>query len=207
MEQSEYWQDRWRSGRGWPVNGFARRCCARFKENNLTGVLDLGCGAGVDSIYFARQGLRVTAVDFSASGIEAIERSARRDKLTNIEVVREDLTQLDFPPETFGAVYAHLSLHYFDDETTTRIFDRVRDILRPGGLFCVKCKSTDDVLYGQGEPVGPDMFVKAHLRHFFSREYMADKLARFRILHLRRTTSLYHGYKSHFIEAVAEKVG
>ncbi len=46
------------------------------------------------------------------------------------------------------------------------------------------------------------MYKKDHIRHFFSKNYMKEKLNKFKI---RKTSSIYHNYKSAFIEAVAKK--
>ena len=77
--------------------------------------------------------------------------------------------------------------------------------MKSGGIIFIKCKSVEDALYGQGEKVGEDMYKKGHLRHFFSENYMKEKLRDFKILNVRKTSSVYHQYKSNFIEAVATK--
>ena len=41
-------------------------------------LVDLGCGEGRDSIYFARQGYRVLGVDISSVGVQKAERRASR---------------------------------------------------------------------------------------------------------------------------------
>lgn len=45
-------------------------------------VLDLGCGQGRDAILFAKQGMRVTAVDTSPTGIKQMLAQAKKQKLT-----------------------------------------------------------------------------------------------------------------------------
>lgn len=109
---------------------------------------------------------------------------------------------------SFDVVYAHLSLHYFDDETTKKIFKKISFILKPGGYLFVKCKSTDDKLYGVGKKIGIDMYQKKGewLRHFFSKRYMEEMLVDFKIIKIRKSSSVYHSYKSSFIESFAKKV-
>jgi ubiquinone/menaquinone biosynthesis C-methylase UbiE len=43
--------------------------------------------------------------------------------------------ELPFADETFDVVYASLSLHYFDEETTNLIFKEIYRILKPGGIL------------------------------------------------------------------------
>lgn len=70
----------------------------------------------------------------------------------------------------------------------------------------MKCKSTDDSLFGKGKRLGENMYKKSHIRHFFTKKYMTENLKKFRIIKVRKTSSVYHEYKSAFIEAAAEKI-
>ncbi len=51
---------------------------ARRLPRSLRTVVDLGCGEGRDSIYFARQGYRVLGVDISGVGVRKAELRASR---------------------------------------------------------------------------------------------------------------------------------
>ncbi|MFH2105310.1 MAG: class I SAM-dependent methyltransferase [Parcubacteria group bacterium] len=196
----KYWQNKWVNRTRESVNNFARRSYTLIKDKNFKTLLEIGCGSGQDSLYFHRQGLQVTALDFSRSGIAQLKA-----KNAKIDCRQQDIRQAKFKPNSFDIIYAHLSLHYFDDRTTTQIFAKLHRWLKPGGYIFIKCKSTNDSLYGQGKKIGPDMYDKGHVRHFFSPEYMQEKLQQFKIIKIRKTSSTYHLYKSSFIEAVATK--
>lgn len=200
MNEPNYWKNKWSDRPLEPANNFAKRAYTLIKAKKLQSLLDLGCGDGRDSIYFSNKGLSVTAVDFSESGIAKLKTRSRK-----IKCIAEDIRKINFPENSFDVIYAHLSLHYFDDETTNRIFDNLFKILKKGGLIFVKCKSVDDALFGKGEKVGENMYKKGHIRHFFTKDYMTEKLKSFKIIKVRKTSSIYHEYKSAFIEAVATK--
>lgn len=169
-------------------------------------LLDLGCGAGRDSLYFAQKGLKVTATDWSQSGLDQLRKLAEKNKVANLEVIQQDISKLTFNPNSFDVIYAHLSLHYFDDETTKQICDKLYSVLKKDGLLFIKCKSTDDMLYGRGRKLEENMYKhRDHVRHFFNKEYMTALLAKFQIIKVRRSSSVYHSYKSSFIEAIAKK--
>ncbi|GIW63517.1 MAG: hypothetical protein KatS3mg091_319 [Patescibacteria group bacterium] len=154
---------------------FAKCGFKLIKAKNCRSLLDLGCGDGRDSIYFANKGLKVTAVDFSKSGIEKLKTRQNRIK-NRINCILKDIRNINFPENSFVVIYAHLSLHYFDDKTTSKIFDNLYKVLKKGGLIFVKCKSTDDALFGKGKKVGENMYKKGHVQHFFTKEYMTEKL-------------------------------
>lgn len=196
------WDHIWKNLEKKSINLFAKRCYKLIKMKNCKTLLDIGCGLGQDAIYFSKQGLKITAVDFSEEAIKKLKSK----NTNNITFYHQDIKKLSFPENSFDCIYAHLSLHYFDDTTTEKIFNNLYKILKTGGIVCIKCKSTDDMLYGKGKELERDMFNKeGKTRHFFSKEYMEKKLRKFKNIRIRKTTSVYHKYKSSFIEAIAEK--
>ncbi|MEE9158672.1 MAG: class I SAM-dependent methyltransferase [Gammaproteobacteria bacterium] len=56
--------------------------------------LDLGCGAGTYSLYMARRGYRVTAVDFMPQAVEMLGRRAAHEGL-EIDAVQADINDWD----------------------------------------------------------------------------------------------------------------
>lgn len=179
---------------------FAKSAADLLHTRPNVSILDIGCGDGRDAHFFAEQGLIVTAIDFSS---EAIERVKKLNSAIDARVM--ETQRMNFPDASFDAIYAHLSLHYFDDVTTTAVFRNVYRMLKPGGFFFVKCKSTKDTYYGEGERVGEHMYVRSYLRHFFTPEYMRKQLNDFTVLTLDETAAEYDGKTSAFIEAVAIK--
>lgn len=94
-------------------------------------VLDLGCGAGVEVVRFARAGARVTCVDIAANAIELTRQNLAQQGLDGrLEVA--DAEALPFADASFDFVYAHGVMQYTEDEQ--RLVDEVRRVLRPGGL-------------------------------------------------------------------------
>lgn len=200
----QVWRDGWK-GRSEPVNALAKTVVRRMRENKGRKLLDVGCGNGTDSLFLARHGFAVTATDFSKSGIDALRSEARRKGAAVEAKLHDTAKKFPFPDASFDVIYAHLALHYFDDRTTRRVFSEMRRLLKRGGFFFVKCKSTKDCLYGVGDTVGPDMFRLGHVRHFFTPQYLREMLGDFAILSLRSSTSSYHGKTSGFVQATVRK--
>ncbi|MBI4250566.1 class I SAM-dependent methyltransferase [Candidatus Uhrbacteria bacterium] len=170
MDQKKLWQTKWKKMPSKsPPNNFAIRAYHVIKQGKYQTLLDLGCGNGRDSLFFARKGLHVIAVDFSESGPRQLRKQAAEKKLANLEVVRQDISQLKFKPNSFDVIYAHLSLHYFTDKATKRIFNQLHNLLKKDGLLFVKCKSTNDMLYSRGRKLEEDMYeFRGHVRHFLT---------------------------------------
>ena len=168
-------------------------------------ILELGCGEGNDSIYFANHGHKVVAIDFSDV---LIEQNQKRYNNPKLRFIQQDTSQpLTFPDGQFDAVYARLALHYFDDGTTRQVFAEIARVLKRGGKLCFMCKSTDDILYGKGKELGPDMYeLDGHVRHFFSENYTKELLSQsFSIDTLRSGKDVLYARESNFIQAIATK--
>lgn len=156
------------------VTEFAVEVEERFPRR--ARVLELGCSAGDDSAYFAERGHEVIGVDVSAPMIDLAAQ--RYDDHKNLEFRCADLTKpLGVGGQSLDAVYARLSLQYFDHATTLRVFSEIAWVIRPGGIFAFACRSTTDPLFGKGEEVEPNYFLlDGHYRHFFDAEYCSDLL-------------------------------
>jgi ubiquinone/menaquinone biosynthesis C-methylase UbiE len=93
-------------------------------------VLDLGCGAGESSVYFARHGARCVAGDSSQGMLATAGRLAKLHGV-NIECQVIDAMQIGFDSNVFDIVYAANVLHHVDVECALREIHRV---LKPGGV-------------------------------------------------------------------------
>ncbi len=143
-------------------------------------ILELGAGQGQDSRFFAEHGYKVVSTDLEDSALD-LSRSKLSAKLKPEVTVRKLDLRDDFPfdKESFDVVYAHLSLHYFDIETTGKIFDSITRVLKPGGVVAVFTNSTSDPEYGTGKQIEPDFFQIDNLaKRYFSVDTMR-KFAQF----------------------------
>lgn len=99
-------------------------------------VLDLGCGQGGDSLWLARRGWRVTAVDVSAVAVGRLGGLALAHGLAGrIAAERHDLRE-SFPHGAFDLVSAHY-LHTPLDLDRAAVLRAAAHALRPGGRLLV----------------------------------------------------------------------
>lgn len=92
--------------------------------------LDVGAGAGRDTIHLLSHGWRVTAVDSSPSALDAL----RRIPSNRLTVVAS--TAQDFVPPAYDLVNAQFSLPFIGRSDFDAAVARLRDAVRPGGVMC-----------------------------------------------------------------------
>jgi SAM-dependent methyltransferase len=102
-------------------------------------LLDIGCGLGEASVYFALEGARVTATDVSSGMCEATRRLAETNAV-QLETHVSAAEDLRLGSRQFDVIYTGNTLHHADLEAT---MDRLLPHLRPNGTFV----SWDPVAY------------------------------------------------------------
>jgi SAM-dependent methyltransferase len=151
-----------------------------FKAAGAERVLELAAGQGRDALYFAGQGFRVLATDFSEVAVDQIRIAARADGLAErVSPIVHDLREpLPLGDDAVDAVFAHMALCMaLSTKQIHTIVNGVRRVLGPGGTFVYTVRHTGDAHYGAGNPYGDEIFEHAGFAvHFFSRE-LVDALA------------------------------
>ena len=94
-------------------------------------VLDVGCGAGVEVVRFARAGARVAGIDLTESAA-ALTRENVRQQGVSAAVAVADGEALPFRDSSVDFVYAHGVVQYTGDDR--RLVRECQRVLRPGGL-------------------------------------------------------------------------
>ncbi len=95
-------------------------------------LVDLGCGEGRDSIYFARRGLRVLGVDISSVGVRKAERRASRLGV-RVQFRVEDLRTYRVRPRV-DVVFSSGALNNLPRRIRKTRFEHFKQNTSPGGI-------------------------------------------------------------------------
>ena len=106
--------------------------------------MELGTGAGQDGLWFHSQGFDTTLTDATNVAFDSIKERSKN----NIKISQVDITEsLPFQDNSFDVVYAHLVLHYFNDEAMKSIISEIQRVLCKEGLLACMVNSTKDPEY------------------------------------------------------------
>jgi ubiquinone/menaquinone biosynthesis C-methylase UbiE len=124
-------------------NLFAQKAVQYFPAGSK--ILDLGCGNGNDSIFFSKLNYQVTATDFSEAGLEFAISHAAKKQGKAVNFINHDLSKaLPFADASFDVVFSSQSLHFFNLDTTQKIFEEIYRVLKSGGILSILLNSLND---------------------------------------------------------------
>lgn len=161
---------------------------ATYVEKHLISgksIIELGCGNGRDSVFFALKGLNVIAIDASDLVISELNEKYKDEKKLNFicdDFVRSEtlfMRQYDY-------CYSRFSIHAINETQEDELLNNVILALKQDGLFFIEVRSVLDELFGKGESLGKNEYIyNGHYRRFIERAVLEEKLKKvgFKILY------------------------
>jgi cyclopropane fatty-acyl-phospholipid synthase-like methyltransferase len=153
---------------------FARFVMKEFLFENAK-IIELGCGNGRDSLYFARHGTHVMAVDQVDANIESF---VSKDGLKNLTYKCADFTKLN-KVDPFDFVYSRFTLHSISEIEEDQVIKWSYDHLNKGGKILIEARGKNNELFKLGEPVKGEKnayIYENHYRRFIDLKILIKKL-------------------------------
>lgn len=152
---------------------FARAMLEDYMEKG-NALVELGCGNGRDSLYFAENGINVTGIDVSEVAIRELQHKNTNhcificDDFVNAEAIYQ--IQYDY-------CYSRFTLHAINAEQETQILDKAYTMLKSNGFLFIEARSIRDEKFGKGQEVEKNAYIyDGHYRRFIDPMELKDKL-------------------------------
>lgn len=172
-------------------------------------VLDLGCGDGDDTAYLIHKGLSVIACDQSAKALTRLE--SKYPKVYQTKCF-DMLDGIPFADHTFELIVAGLSLHYFHEQDTIKIFQEIHRVLMSGGFLIFSVNSIHSANdrfsdQDQSKEIEHHLYRTKNyvLRRFFDENDLHHFLKDFRIITLQEETTAKYGSEKLFFSVCVQK--
>ncbi len=151
----------------------AQRAVDVFKTEGTRKILELGAGQGRDSLFFAKNGFQIHAVDYSENAVKVIrEKSQSMGMAGLVNAVCHDIRKpLPFKDEAFDACYCNmLFCMALCERELESLFREIRRVLKPSGLSVFTVRNTSDPHFGKGIHRGESMYeFGGFIVHFFNK--------------------------------------
>ena len=186
-QQSQHWEKNFSNKPemfGLEPSLSAKKALKLFQEKKIDKIIEIGAGLGRDTIFFAKNLIRTTALDYSSSGIKAINQKTNKENLSNyISTKLFDVREkLPFKDNSIEACYSHML--YCMALTTNdleKLNNEIQRILKPGGINVYTVRHTNDGDFKKGVHVGEDLYENdGFIVHYFSEEKVNSLLKGFK---------------------------
>ena len=103
-----------------------------WKDNGFSNILDLGCGLGRHSIFFAENGFNVHSFDLSEDGIVKFRQKIQNNDL-KISIKIGDMLSLPYENNYFDCILAYHSIYHTDTLGISKVLSEIYRILKNQG--------------------------------------------------------------------------
>lgn len=154
-------------------SGFAQFAATYMKKGHQ--LIELGCGNGRDSIFFAQNGIKTTSIDLSSTAIDLVKQHA--GELAIFAVCDDFVKSKVLFSIEYDYCYSRWTMHSIDEEQQEELLENVYNALRPDGLFFIEARTIHDDIYGKGETIGSDAYIyDGHYRRFLTLDKLMERL-------------------------------
>ena len=141
---------------------FAQVVSSTLEE--ISNILEIGCGNGRDAAYFATQGHNVVALDTSET---AIQLCREIHKELSITFLAKPISEYKPKQSTlYDHIYSRFVLHAMTLDEEYDFLAASAQLLKPGGKFFIECRSIKDRMARKGDVISPTERIFGHYRRF-----------------------------------------
>ena len=135
MDKNEDAWKYWYPGKEFTIDECIPELENTFKIHGVSRVLDLGCGTGRHTLYFAEKGYNVYGFDLSSYAIQrSIERLKKRNLSAHL-IVWDMTKKFPYKNNFFDAVVAVRVIHHAKIDTIKQIISEINRTTKNGGYF------------------------------------------------------------------------
>ncbi|MFV2093074.1 MAG: cyclopropane-fatty-acyl-phospholipid synthase family protein [Hyphomicrobiales bacterium] len=181
-------------------NSFVKAQAHLFEPGQA--VLSIADGEGRNGVFVARQGARVTSVDFSAPA-QKKARALAKEFGVQITFEQGDVFELREPAGDYDIVLA-IFIQFAAPDQRAMLFDNIKRLVKPGGLVVMQGYRPEQLAYKTG---GPPM-----AENMYTSELLHTAFADFEIQHLEEHDTIVdegsgHAGMSALIDMIAKRPG
>lgn len=186
-----------------------------FKKHNVKKILDLGCGSGRHTVYFAKRGFDVFGIDIAKEGISITRSWLKKENLKANLKIGNIYDKLPYPNDFFDAVVSTGVINHNKIQNIRKTIKEIERVLKPNGLIFItvrknrkfkkRCpKSTIILRFGKQKirckVIGPRTCVpmeggeKGLIHYIFNKESLRKEFKNFKIYDIWLDSSRRHCY-------------
>ena len=174
-----------------------------MKEKNKLNILDIGCGAGSNTVFLAKEGFSVYCTDISEAGLNITEKRLHENNFKAV-IKNAGMESQPFEDNFFDGAISFGVFYYNTRDGYQKAVDELRRILKVGGHALVFSRTTDDYRFGKGKEIEKNTFIldiqdtnEGDMpSHFLSREDIDVIFSKFTEIVVEKTETTFSNLKN-----------
>ena len=166
-----------------------KKAMPHFKDHKR--VLDVGCGEGADSVFFAEQGFQVDAIDVDLSALNKLKAYLKDHPISTISIHHSDVIDYAYPKKYYDVINCLLVGCCMRRSEFEQMLIAIKQAIKPGGLIIMSLRNYLDVQFEEflatEKMIEPNTFRKkddcCKIRYYIEKGRLRQLLDDFEILY------------------------
>jgi len=150
-----------------------------LNEKGIKTILDVGCGAGRNAVFLAKEGFYLVGLDISATALSLASKRSHSEKIRNCLFVVGTFLNLPFQDGCFSSAFSSYGIENVSLPKIKEALSEMKRVVRKGGLLLVTLHSRKHWRFGLGKETSPHTFLTVDtiqgkrfefVTHFFGKE-------------------------------------
>jgi len=154
-----------------------------FKKKNISSIVELGSGLGRDTIFFAKNNIKVEALDYSKTAITSIKRKIKELNLSKFVSAKvfDVRKKLPFKNNSVQGIFSHmLYCMALKNSEVQSLNNEILRILEKGGVNIYTVRNFEDGDYKNGVHIEDETYQNdGFIINFFSKKKIEELLVGF----------------------------
>ena len=184
--QEEYWETNYTNKPkmfGLTPSFAAEEALKVFKKNNISNIVELGAGLGRDTIFFAKNNIKVEALDYSKTAVMSIKKKIEEFNLSKFVSAKvfDVRKKLPFKNNSIQGIFSHmLYCMALKNLEVQNLNNEILRVLEKGGINIYTVRNFEDGDYKNGVHIEDESYQNdGFIINFFSKKKIEDLLVGF----------------------------
>ena len=161
-----------------------------FKKKNISSIVELGAGLGRDTIFFAKNNIKVEALDYSKTAVKSIKKKIKELNLTKFVSAKvfDVRKKLPFKNNSVQGIFSHmLYCMALKNLEVQNLNNEILRVLVKGGVNIYTVRNFEDGDYKNGVHIEDETYQNdGFIINFFSKEKIKELLVGFNNIKIDR---------------------
>ena len=155
--------------------------------NKKIKILDLGCGSGRHTVFFASEGFDVTGIDSAKKGIEITQEIIDEKNLRVKLICKDFYEKLPFGDNTFDVVVSTQAMHHNRLYYIKKLTDEIKRVLKQSGKIFITVPKIKDIFHKEPLEIEKNTFIPTKgneqgvVHHYFDISEIKEMFSDFEI--------------------------